>query len=396
MELFNYIERVHGVHRMLHNECCEPRRRRLTVLTGLSYPRSLPGLTRQSIILRKWMDARVKPAHDAGESGALRALLVHRLVLPGLLLAYAASASLAGSFPGNNVVRIVVPTLSGPPPDVIARIIATEIAESEGWRVIVDNRPGALQTLAMADVLNKPADGLSIFPMSLGAIATPALLPEKGLRLHADFAPVVKIATGYTVLVVPPSLPATTLAELVALLKAQPDKLNYSAGGFGTPAHLLGEMFRRETGTLFTQVQYPQTQQRMADLLSGRTQLGFINTPVAVDLVASGKLRALAIAGPKRIASFVDVPTVIEAGFPNLVAEDWVGFVVKTGTPGEAIARLNAAVNAALAKPKVRAALASLGYEPAGGSAAALGDLIVAQATYWAKVVSDAGIKMPQ
>jgi tripartite-type tricarboxylate transporter receptor subunit TctC len=134
----------------------------------------------------------------------------------------------------------------------------------------------------------------------------------------------------------------------------------------------------------------------MADLLSGRTQLGFINTPVAVDLVASGKLRALAIAGPKRIASFVDVPTVIEAGFPNLVAEDWVGFVVKTGTPGEAIARLNAAVNAALAKPKVRAALASLGYEPAGGSAAALGDLIVAQATYWAKVVSDAGIKMPQ
>jgi tripartite-type tricarboxylate transporter receptor subunit TctC len=134
----------------------------------------------------------------------------------------------------------------------------------------------------------------------------------------------------------------------------------------------------------------------MADLLSGRTQFGFINTPAAVDLVATGKLRALAIAGPKRIASFTDVPTVIEAGFPSLVAEDWVGFVVKTGTSNETIARLNAAVNAALATQKVRAALARLGYEPAGGSPAVLGDLIVSQAAYWAKVVADAGIKMPQ
>jgi tripartite-type tricarboxylate transporter receptor subunit TctC len=322
--------------------------------------------------------------------------LLHGLILPSLLLTCALGASHAGSYPGNNVIRIVVPTPSGPPPDVIGRVIATELSESEGWRVVIDNRPGALQTIAMADVLKQPADGLSIFPMSLGAIPTPALLPEKGFRLETDFAPVVKIATGYTALVVNPSLPVVTLPELVALLQAQPDKFNYSSGGFGTPAHLLGEMFKLHTGTSFTSIQYPQNAQRLSDLLTGRTHFAFINTPAVVDLVATGKLRALALAGPKRIAALKDIPTVIEAGFPNLAAEDWVGFVMKAGAPADAVARLNEAVNKALAKQKVRGALGNLGYEPAGGTPEALGNLIASQVAYWTKVIKDSGIKIPQ
>src|SRR5262249_36283875 len=122
----------------------------------------------------------------------------------------------------------------------------------------------------------------------------------------------------------------------------------------------------------------------------------FFNTPAVVDLIATGKLRALALAGPKRVAVLKDVPTVVEAGFPNLVAEDWVGFVVKAGAPHEAIGRLNAAVNKALAKQKVRDAFASLGYEPAGGTPADLGRLIASEVAYWAKIVKDSGIKMPQ
>jgi tripartite-type tricarboxylate transporter receptor subunit TctC len=326
----------------------------------------------------------------------LSRLLLHTLMSPSLILACAPATSQADIYPGNNVIRVVVPTPPGPPPDVVARVIATELSETEGWRVVVDNRPGALQVNAMTDVLKRPADGLSIFPMSLGAITTPALAPEKGIRLQTDFAPVVKIATGYSVLVVPPSLPAATLPELVALLKAQPNKLNYSSGGFGTPAHLLGEMFRLQTGTSFTSVQYPHNAQRLSDLLSGQTQFAFFNSPAVVDLIAAGKLRALAVAGPKRIAALKDVRAVSETGFPNLAAEDWVGFVVKAGTSADNIGKLNLAVNKALAKQKIQDALGQLGYEPAGGTSEVLGSLIGSQVAYWTKVVKDSGIKMPQ
>jgi tripartite-type tricarboxylate transporter receptor subunit TctC len=155
-------------------------------------------------------------------------------------------------------------------------------------------------------------------------------------------------------------------------------------------------MFKLQTGTSFTSVQYPQNSQRVSDLLSGRTQFGFFNTPAAVELIATGKLRALALAGPHRIAALKDVPTVVEAGFSNLSAEDWVGFVVRTGTPGEDIAILNRAVNKLLTKDKVRGALERLGYEARGGSPEELGNLMVAQVAYWSKVLRDSGIKLPQ
>src|SRR5260370_23463126 len=118
--------------------------------------------------------------------------LRRNVVVPSLVLACGLAASYAEPYSGNNVIRIVVPTPPGSPPDVIGRIIATQLSESEGWRVVVDNRPGALQTNAMAEVLKQPADGLAIFPMSLGAIPTPVLAPERGIRLESDFAPVVK------------------------------------------------------------------------------------------------------------------------------------------------------------------------------------------------------------
>jgi tripartite-type tricarboxylate transporter receptor subunit TctC len=140
------------------------------------------------------------------------------------------------------------PGLAGTPPDIMGRIVANELAESEGWRVIVENKPGAIQMIGLAEVLKQPADGYTIASIALPASAAPALLPKLEFRLDTDFAPVIKLASAYHVLVVYPAVPANSLGELVALLKRRPDEFRFSSGGFGTPAHLAGELFKLQTG----------------------------------------------------------------------------------------------------------------------------------------------------
>lgn len=322
-----------------------------------------------------------------------RQLLCQALLL-ALLTSLGTRDARPDSFPGKSTIRIVSPTGPGAPPDVLSRIVATEIAQAEGWRVIVENKPGALQTIAMTDVLKQPADGLSIFAMSTGAVSTPALLPDKGIRLESDFAPVVEIASGPLVLVVHPSLPAASTAELVTLLKANPDRFSLSSGGIGTPAHLSSEAFKLEAGVRAVIVPYPQPQQRIADLLSGTTQIAFYNVPAVVDHIAAGRLRALAVTSTSRLSALQDVATVGEQGFPTLLMADWQGFAVKHGSPGAAVTTLNAAVNKAIAVPRIRDALAKIGYEAAGGTPEQFGDLIRSQVAYWRKVVIEAGIKI--
>jgi tripartite-type tricarboxylate transporter receptor subunit TctC len=312
-----------------------------------------------------------------------------------LSLAAAAGGAIAQSI-APNAVRIVVPYGPGTPPDVTTRVIAAELSESDGWRATVDNRPGALATIAMSDVLKQPADGRTVIAMDIAMAAAPALFPNLGLRVETDFSPVIKLSKGYNVLVVNPSVPARSIAELVSVLKSQPGKLNFSSGQFGTPAHLIGEMFKLQTGVRATHIPYQGAQQRLMDLVGGITQFDFLATSLAVDLIAAGKLRAIAVTAPERLAALKDVSTVVEQGFPDLVVEGWFGFAVRNGTPMEIVARLNEAANRALAKQKIRGAFANLGAEAAGGTPEEFGVFIKSEVAHWGKVVSESGIKMPQ
>jgi tripartite-type tricarboxylate transporter receptor subunit TctC len=321
-------------------------------------------------------------------------LLKNGLTLPALLIAGSLSAT-AGPYPAN-VVRIVVPTPAGTPPDIISRVIATELSEHAGWRIIVENRPGGLQSIAMADVLKQPADGYSILAMSVPVMVAPALLPNLGIAPDVDFSPVIQISASYTVLVTAPSLPVHSVSELIAVLKDRPDKLNFSSAGFGTPSHLIGELFKLKAGVHATHVPYPQGQQRMGDLMTSTVHFDFVTTVLAVDFISTGKLAALAVMGPNRIDAIRDVPTIVEQGFPDLVVEDWVGFAVKNGTSSEIVVRLNEAINMALMTPNVRQTFANLGARPVGGTAAEFGNLVKSQSVLWAKVVKDSGITLPK
>ena len=318
--------------------------------------------------------------------------------LPALLLALLVSAVAGGnvgaqSFPSRNI-RIVIPGGPGTPPDIIPRVVANQVSEAEGWRFVIENKPGAIQTLAGSEVLKSPPDGYSIFAQAMPISSAPTMLANMPFNLTTDFRPVARLSASYNVLVVNPSVPANSVAELVALIRSQPDKLSFSSGGAGTPAHLIGELFKLKNELRATHVPYPTNfSNAIGDLLNGTNQYMFITTLPVIDLIAAGKLRALAVTAPKRIAVLKDTPTVVEQGFPNLVVEEWTGLEVASATPDDIVLRLNAAINKALATEKVKDAFAKIGAEPAGGTPESYGALVKQQVDYWGKVVKEAGIR---
>jgi tripartite-type tricarboxylate transporter receptor subunit TctC len=294
----------------------------------------------------------------------------------------------------SSVIRIVVPYSASTPPDILARIVATALSDSEGWNVIVENKPGAVMSIGTSEVLRQPADGHTLLSITAPFAAVPALVPNAKFKIETDLAPVIQIGTAYNVLVVNPSVPVNSVAEFIAYLKKEPDKHTFSSGGFGTPAHLLGELFKLETGVQATHVPYTQFSQAIADLISGVNTYQFITILPVVQHINTGKLRALAVMGHKRVGVLDDVPTIVSAGYPKLVAEDWAGILVKAGTPPAVIARLNEAINKALKTDKVREALAKLGVDTGGGTPEAFGALVRSETEHWTKVVQEAGIKI--
>jgi tripartite-type tricarboxylate transporter receptor subunit TctC len=288
----------------------------------------------------------------------------------------------------SRTVRIIVPTPAGGPIDVMARLVANQIAPTLGQSVIVDNRGGAGNTIGSAEAARATPDGYTLlYSSSSGLVIAPMLQKSAGYDPLKSFDPVALVATTANILVVHPSVPAKSVAELVALAKAQPGKINFSSGGIGTLPHLMGEYFKSHAGIDVIHVPYRGGGPSIQDVVAGHIQYTFEGISVLLPLIKAGQLRPLAVTTATRSALLPDVPTLMESGFPDFATGAWTGLLAPAGTPAEVIAKLNGAVNAALATPEMKAALDRLAGDPLGGPPAELTKVIQSDIGKWQPII---------
>jgi tripartite-type tricarboxylate transporter receptor subunit TctC len=293
----------------------------------------------------------------------------------------------------NHTVRIIVPTPAGGPVDTMARVIANALPPILGQPVVIENRAGAGNTIGSKAAATADPDGYTlIYTAASGLIMSPMLYKSAGYTAD-DFAPVAILTETPMVLVVHPSVKAKTLAELIALAKANPGKLNYSTGGAGTLPHLTAELFKTLSGTQITHVPYHGGGPALADVVAGQVQMTFDTVGTSLGFIRDGKLRALALVGPKRMTELPDVPAMPELGFPTIVTGAWTALLAPKATPPAVVARLNAACNEALKTPTIQAALQRLGAQERGGEPEALTKVIKDDTAKWTPIVKQLGLK---
>lgn len=319
-------------------------------------------------------------------------LLRFTIALAVAALAALSTPSMAQAWPSKSV-RLVVPWPPGTPADVAGRLVSERLTALLGQPMVVENRPGAAGTVGLAAVLREPADGYTVYMLTSPSLVAPLLFKNVPEDFVKDLDPVGHVAWGFNVLVVPASAPAATASALLAEIRSRPGDLSFASGGNGTPAHLAGELFRQVTGTRSTHVPYNQFAQAIGDLVSGRVQFMFLTASAAVPQVRAGKLRALAVTSERRLEALPDVPTMVEQGFPDFVVRHFDGLAVRSGTPREIVARLNAELTAALAHPAVRERYASLALGAEPMPPARFGEVIAREAARWISVGRLAGIK---
>jgi tripartite-type tricarboxylate transporter receptor subunit TctC len=309
-----------------------------------------------------------------------------------LLTIVMAGTAAAQNFPAKPV-RIVVPFSAGGSADFFARLIGQKLGEIWSQQVIIDNRPGASTVIGSQFVARAPADGYTILVMANSFTINPSLRSNLPYDNNKDFAPVTQLVTSSNVIVVHPSVPAKTLAEFVALARARPGSLNYSAVGPGTTQHVAAEMFKIAAKIDMAYVPFAGGAPAVLAILGGHVGVCVANVQEVVTHVEAGKLRALAVTSKERDPALKNVPTAVESGYPDYVVITWWGFSAPGGTPADVVAKISADSARVLKLPDTSAKLIAQGLYPAPSTPAQFDAHIRAETARYAKIVKEAGIK---
>ena len=293
-------------------------------------------------------------------------------------------------------VRMIVPFAPGGPGDVIARIIAQKLTDELGRQFYVENHAGAGGNTGTALAARAPADGYSLLVTSQALVINASLYKSLPYDTFRDFVPVTRVATTPNVLVVHPSVPAASTAELVALMRKEPDKYHsYAQPGIGTPAHLSGELFKLSEKLPLTAIPFGGGGPMVQSVIAGHTPVAFSSLPPSAPLIQAGRMRALAVTAETRNEFLPDVPTMAEAGYPGQTGETPVGILAPAGTPADVVDLLHRKVVQIVAQADTRQKLAAVGFSPIGGSPAELAAFLASERDKWARVITEAGIKLP-
>jgi tripartite-type tricarboxylate transporter receptor subunit TctC len=307
-----------------------------------------------------------------------------------LVAALLAAPAAAQTYP-THPVRIVIPLSPGGTTDVPGRIIAQKLSELLGQQFFVENRAGAGGTIGTDYVAKSRPDGYTLLLSASPFVIAPHVYKKMPYDTLADFAPVIRIASGPYVLVVHPSLGVNSVKELIALAKQQPGKIDFASSGNGGAQHLVTELFMYMAGIKLNHVPYKGSGPAQQDLMSGIVKVSFVGTPIAIPHMKSGRLMALGVSTAKRSPEMPEVPTIAEAGVPGYEARVWIGMLAPATTPREIIAKLNGEIGKLMGTDEVKKLLASTGMEPDPDTPAQFGAYLKVDYDKWGKVVRDSG-----
>ncbi|HEY6863693.1 MAG TPA: tripartite tricarboxylate transporter substrate binding protein [Burkholderiales bacterium] len=313
-----------------------------------------------------------------------KTILASVLALAAALLAADAAAQ---AYP-EKPIRFIV----GPGPDSLARVFGQKMTEAWGQPVIVEQRGGGGGTISAEAVAKAPPDGYTLL-LATGTHTINPSVYKTSYDIVRDFAPVTLIGSTPFVLAVHPSVPVHSVAELIALAKSKPGKLNYGSGGSGTPPHLATEMLKVMAGIDMVHVPYKTVPAAITDLVAGQIQVMFTVGPAGLPQIRAGRIRGLAVSTAKRSAFAPELPTVAESGLPGYDVFGWNGVLVPAGTPKAIIAKLHDAIVGAMKEPAVRERMAGFGFEPVGNTPEEFGEFVKTDIARWAKVVKQSGAK---
>jgi tripartite-type tricarboxylate transporter receptor subunit TctC len=299
----------------------------------------------------------------------------------------------ADTYP-SKPVRIIVPLAAGGPTDSLARSIAQQLSKELGQPVIVDNRPGANTNIGTGIVARSAPDGYTLLMTVNNLTINPSIYSKVPFDPLKDFAPISLFATSPLVLVVNPSVPANSVAELIALAKSKPGRLRFGSPGNGSPPHLAGEMFDKLAGVKMLHVPYKGITGAVSDLIGGQIDVMFPGSPIALPQAKEGKLRALATTGGKRTSAAPDLPTVAEAGLANFEISLWYGLLAPANTPPEIVRKLHSEIEKIVATPAIVQQWATAGAEPCNTTPEQFAAYLKSDLTKWQKVVHESGAKI--